>query len=199
MEGKGPKALHFRLESVIIESEYNKKSHRRERCLKGGTEMTYLDDERLGLIQQILKERQKSSRAFVQYMNKPNQHLQEEQLHVREVHCISVIGPGEGKTMSQIAQELSVTHGAVSQIASRLEKKGYLLRQKAPSNRHQTIAKLTPLGVAFYEKQLSPDSEEYADSDLKHFSGFSLEELQQILGYEHSMASHFLEALAQKT
>lgn len=160
--------------------------------------MTYLDDERLGLIRQILKERQKSSRAFVQYMSKPNEHQQEGLLHMREVHCITVIGPGEGKTMSQIAQELSVTHGAVSQIASRLEKKGYLLRQKTLSNRRQTIAKLTPLGVDFYEKQLSHDSEEFATIDQKYFSSFSLEELQRILGYERSMAIHFLEALTPK-
>ena len=33
------------------------------------------------------------------------------------------IGPGEGRTMSEIAREMNVTQGAVSQIASRLEKK----------------------------------------------------------------------------
>jgi len=159
--------------------------------------MTYLENERLDTIRRILGERQRSSRAFVQYMNKAHDYQQENALYMREAHCIIVIGPGEGKTMSQIAQELSVTHGAVSQIAGRLEKKGYLLRQKDPANRRQTIAKLTPLGEAFYQQHLHYDSQEFAAIDQKYLSIFSLEQLQQILDYEKRMTQHF-EGTAEK-
>lgn len=160
--------------------------------------MTYLEDERSGLIRQILGERQKSSRAFVQYMNKTHEYQQEGALYMREAHCIIAIGLGEGKTMSQIAQELSVTHGAVSQIAGRLEKKGYLQRQKDPANRRQTIAKLTPLGEAFYRQHLHYDSQEFAAIDRQYLSIFSLEQLRQILNYEERMTEHF-EKTAEKT
>lgn len=153
--------------------------------------MTDLNNERLKLISAILSEKADSSRTFTQYMSKERQYGPEDTLYMREAHFILALGPGEGKAMSEIAKALSVTKGAVSQTAGRLEKKGYIRRRPAPGNRRQVIAALTKKGEAFYRRHLEFDRAEYAKMDEKHLSRFSEEELRLILEYEKQMTAVF--------
>lgn len=155
--------------------------------------MTYSDNTRLGLIHAILCEKRNSSRAFVQYMASDREYGQSDVLHMREAHFIMAVGPGDGKTMSEVAKEMSVTQGAVSQTAGRLEKKGYIRRSQAPGNRRQILAVLTERGRAFYQQHLAFDSAKFTKIDQAYLSRFTEEELRLILEYEKLMTAHFLE------
>ena len=110
---------------------------------------------------------------------------------MREAHFIMALGPEGGKTMSEIAKAMSVTQGAISQIAGRLEKKGYLLRRQNSENRRQIMALLTEKGKSFYQQHLEFDSSEFAKMDRDYLSRFSKEELDTILEYERQMAIIF--------
>lgn len=52
---------------------------------------------------------------------------------------------------TQIAKQLGLTKGAVSQTLSRLEKKGVLLKTKDPYNKNELTLALTRLGRQAYE------------------------------------------------
>lgn len=110
---------------------------------------------------------------------------------MREAHFIVAVGPGEGITMSEIAEKLFVTLGAVSQTAGRLEKKGYILRKRDPGNHRQIVAMLTPKGEAFYQQHLQYDRVQFASLDANYFSRFTEEQLCLIRDYEALMYAAF--------
>ena len=149
------------------------------------------DAKRLQLISSILGEKARSSRAFTQYMAKGREYEPGEELYMREAHFILALGPGQGKSMSELAKALDVTNGAVSQTAARLEQKGYIVRCAVPGNRRQTLAVLTEKGAAFYKRHLEFDNAEFRKMVEEHLSIFSEEELRLILEYERRMTSIF--------
>lgn len=142
------------------------------------------EEVRLHLIDEILKAKEQSSFAFVKFTSTPREYTQGELLYIREVHFVMAVQPGEGRTMSKIAQELQVTQGAASQIAARLEKKGYILRRRNPENYRQIIAVLTEKGEQLYQRHRLYDQMEYQKADELFFSRFSEEELRTFLEYE---------------
>ena len=93
-----------------------------------------MKEQRIKLIGKLLHQQGNTARAFVQYMDSDREYTAGDKLYMREAHFVIAIGPGEGRTMSEIAREMNVTQGAVSQIASRLEKKGYVCRRKNEEN-----------------------------------------------------------------
>lgn len=152
--------------------------------------MSYTDNPRLQLIYDILGEKERASKAFVQYANKSHTYG-DDNLYMREAHFITTIGLGDGLIMSEIADKMGVTHGAISQTALRLEKKGYIVRLRDPDNYRQVIAKLTEKGEAFYREHISYDTEEYAQMDKDFLYKFSYEDLQKIKEYEIAMYKIF--------
>ena len=94
-----------------------------------------MKEQRIKLIGKLLHQQGNTARAFVQYMDSDREYTAGDKLYMREAHFVIAIGPGEGRTMSEIAREMNVTQGAVSQIASRLEKKGYVCRRKNEENK----------------------------------------------------------------
>lgn len=149
------------------------------------------EDERLKLIQGILGKKQVSSRLFVQYMSKDRTYGGEDTLYMREVHFLVAVGLGEGRTMSELAEELEVTHGAVSQTAGRLEKKGYIIRRRSPENRRIIIAALTEKGEQMYRDHLAYDRVKLSAMDRDYLHQFTLEELELIQRYESAMCAIF--------
>lgn len=69
-----------------------------------------------------------------------------EQLHRSEIHVVSEIKENEGIYMTALAEKLSVTLGAVSQILAKLEKKGLIMKEKDSQNQSRYLLKLTPAG-----------------------------------------------------
>lgn len=157
--------------------------------------MEIMSESRLDLIYQLLHQKAATSRTYVHYIDSDREYIAGDKLYMREAHFVMAIGPGKGKTMSEIAQILDVTQGAVSQTAARLEKKGYIQRQKCPTNRRQTIAVLTAMGEAFYAEHQKYDQDLYAYTDQICFSQYSDEQLRTFIQYEtavmHLMQSKF--------
>ncbi|MCD8196159.1 MAG: MarR family transcriptional regulator [Lachnospiraceae bacterium] len=155
--------------------------------------MYYSDDiePRIRLISEILELKSASTRKFTQYMNASRGYNTEDFIYMREAHFMLAVKPDDGATMSEIAEALAVSHGAVSQIAARLEKKGYITRSKNPSNRREIIVTLTDKGKAFYWDHLKYDRNEYAKLDQDYLSQFTDEELGMIRDYESLMCKWF--------
>lgn len=154
-----------------------------------------MSGSRLDLIYQLLHQKAATSRIYMHYIDSDREYITGDKLYMREAHFIMAIGSRGETTMSEIAQELDVTQGAVSQTAARLEKKGYIRREKCPTNRRQTIAVLTEKGEAFYAEHQKYDLELYAYSDEIFFSKYSDEQLRMFIEYEatvmHLMQSKY--------
>lgn len=141
-------------------------------------------DSRLDLVYQLMHQKAATARAYVQYMDTEHEYTEGDQLYMREAHFVMAIGPGEGRTMSEIAQIMNVTQGAVSQTAARLEKKGYIRREKNAANRRQIIALLTEKGERFYAEHEKYDERTFAHLDEVYLHRFRDEELQMLIDYE---------------
>ncbi|MFD0587309.1 MarR family winged helix-turn-helix transcriptional regulator [Paenibacillus sp. GCM10027627] len=72
------------------------------------------------------------------------------ELKPSEMHTIEAIGYGNGILMSELAQKLSITKGAATQIVSRLEREGFVRRSAHPLDSRAVIVELAERGkVAF--------------------------------------------------
>jgi DNA-binding MarR family transcriptional regulator len=72
-------------------------------------------------------------------------------LYPSEVHLMLVIKNDIDTNATEIAKQLGLTKGAVSQTLLRLEKKGMLLKTKDPYNKNELTLSLTALGEKAYE------------------------------------------------
>ncbi|MGD9161632.1 MAG: MarR family transcriptional regulator [Desulfobacteraceae bacterium] len=71
-------------------------------------------------------------------------------LHASEIHMVMHIGDNEGVHVSELARITGVTRGAVSQIVSKLEKKGLVTKDEDPENSLKTVPVLTNKGKTAY-------------------------------------------------
>lgn len=68
-----------------------------------------------------------------------------------EIHLIEIIGNIEGLSVTDLARQMGVTKGAVSQSLKKLDKKGYTLKETDPENLSRSVVKLTSKGqTAFW-------------------------------------------------
>ncbi len=72
-------------------------------------------------------------------------------LTMSEIHAIDAIGIGNGKMMSEVAEQLHITMGTLTSTMTKLEKKGYAKREKDPKDRRVVIASLTKKGELAYK------------------------------------------------
>ena len=112
--------------------------------------------ERIELIQKLMKEHTRSAAVTVSFLDKPRKYGMENSLFMREVHFVVEIGPEGSPTMGELAQRLNVTQGAVTQMAIRLEKKGYVARAKDAGDKRVTTGSLTEKGRILCEKKCFP-------------------------------------------
>lgn len=140
--------------------------------------------ERTELILSIVRSKMKSSQAFMQYQETERRYDGHTALYMREAHFIQAVDPESGSSMTQIAQQMNVTLGAVSQTAKRVESKGYIIRTKSKENHRQTIAFLTEKGKAFRAEHARYDRNLMEHYDQEFFHRFTDEQLQMLLDYE---------------
>ena len=69
-------------------------------------------------------------------------------LSVTEIHTIDVIGEKEERTMSEIANDLSITVGTLTTAINKLIKKGYVERRRIEEDRRIVLVKLTEKGIS---------------------------------------------------
>ena len=76
-----------------------------------------------------------------------------------ERHILDVFGDNPDKNMSEMANMIGVTKGAISQFVAKLEKKGALRRYREPGNDKEIRVELTPLGRDIYRKHQAVNQE----------------------------------------
>lgn len=75
--------------------------------------------------------------------------LSDGKLTLAEMRAIECIGGGrlKGRTITQISQELDITLPSVTAMVKRLEKKGYVTRQRGATDGRQVNVRLTDAGM----------------------------------------------------
>ena len=110
--------------------------------------------DRLALVHRILREHNLTSVATVNFFEKPHKYTEDDSLYMREVHFVVEVGSMGSPTMSEVANRLNVTQGAVTQMATRLEKKGYVMRQKDSQDKRVTTISLTETEPDLIQSQI---------------------------------------------
>ena len=94
-------------------------------------------------------------------------------LHGGEIHTIQAIGKSLGVNVTQLAEEMRVTKGAVSQMVSKLVRKGMVRKVRAQDNAKEVLLNLTELGRIGlrnhdkFDMEILESVREYCGSDLE--------------------------------
>ncbi|MCD8122254.1 MAG: MarR family transcriptional regulator [Clostridiales bacterium] len=146
--------------------------------------------DRIELIQKLLKAHTRSTTLTVSFLETPRKYDVDNALYMREVHFVLAIGTDGTPTMGELAQQLNVTQGAVTQMASRLEKKGYVTRTKASDDKRVTTVSLTEKGKNLCERHIAYDLKEYSWAS-QYLSKYSDEEIASFIEYENMIGHLF--------
>lgn len=103
-------------------------------------------------------------------------------LYPSEIHLI-LLAHEKPTNASQMARELGVTMGAVSQTMSRLEKKGILKKEKDPFFKNELTVKFTPFGKTVFSryKKMSETIEKKFKNSTAMFNQKELETINAFL------------------
>jgi len=77
------------------------------------------------------------------------------ELYPAEIHMVMAVDMRDGAGVTELAEELGITKGAVSQLVSKLVKKGLLLKEPDPENGSRVVVMTTELGHAASENHLA--------------------------------------------
>ncbi|MBZ4416091.1 MarR family transcriptional regulator [Myxococcus sp. RHSTA-1-4] len=69
-----------------------------------------------------------------------------------QVHALLWLGQDGALTMGDLARRLGVTEKTVTGVVDRLEREGYLMRERSASDRRVVHCRLTPEGQATWQK-----------------------------------------------
>lgn len=136
--------------------------------------------------------------AYYNYMYTDKEYVQGQKLYLREMHVLVSVGVKGKRTMSELAEDLDVTQGAVSQIATRLLKKDLIQREKDERDRRYTYLKLTPEGQRVFEEYMEYDRVRRIEVD-SYFADMTEAELRAVLKYEAIIRDICLGLLAKGT
>lgn len=88
-----------------------------------------------------------------------------------EVHIVTRVELNPGITVTQIAEATLRTKSAVSQMVTKLEKKGLLRREKDPANGKQQLLYVTPKGLQLSRCHRAYDEQNVPMADLTALFG----------------------------
>lgn len=135
--------------------------------------------DRILLFQKLLDEKRSTVMAYEHYLNTPREYAPGTNLYMREMHFLMAADPKQAVSTTDMAKKLDVTLGAASQMASKLEKKGFIMRYPDPEDRRRTMVSLTKKGVELYWGHVEYDRKrlealshllrEFSDEEIKRF------------------------------
>lgn len=140
-----------------------------------------MNQNRLKLIDDIAFQLMRLSNRMVEVHNKPKDFGCGELLYPAEVHTLSTIYENPALSMTELAGILGVTKGAVSQMITRLDKKGLISKGFAPGSDKQRMLTLTKKGNVAYQGHLE-HHRQMALIIEKRMSLLSIDDLKQ---YQH--------------
>lgn len=80
--------------------------------------------------------------------------LKQEDITLPQLDILVCLGRTEGLTLGEIGERLLVTGGNITGLVDRLERSGYVYRERDQKDRRIIRAKLTPRGVALHKEIL---------------------------------------------
>ncbi|HNV47070.1 MAG TPA: MarR family winged helix-turn-helix transcriptional regulator [Spirochaetota bacterium] len=84
-------------------------------------------------------------------------------LHPSEIHTVDAIGDSDGINVTALAHRLGVTKGAVSQMVTKLKRRGLVNKLKSVDNDRDVVLALTPKGRRAYDAHKRFHLEMYHD------------------------------------
>lgn len=107
----------------------------------------------------------------------------DKQLFEAEIHMIKAIKESEGIHVTGLAEKLGVTKGAVSQIITKLQKKGMIVKEIDQNNLSRLILRLTPKGeiAHLHHEKIHQDFDDLVYNILKDSSDEEKEFLKKFL------------------
>lgn len=99
-----------------------------------------------------------------------------------ERHMLDQFGDNPEMNITEIAKAAGVTKGAISQIVSKLEKKGAVRRYKGKSNEKEVFIELSDLGKKIYKrhKRVNEETIREINQELSRYSDENVKCLLQI-------------------
>ena len=99
--------------------------------------------------------------VFLQTVNQYGQlekhlHTADQELCLSEIHTVAAVGAQEGINITALAKKQGISKSAVSQMVSKLVKKGYIIKKPSPETENEVVLELTQKGEdvrAEHEKQ----------------------------------------------
>ena len=88
-------------------------------------------------------------------------------MHQKEIHTVQAIGRHPGINVTGLAEHTGVTKGAVSQIISRLIKKGLVRRARVPGNAKEVILELTEKGKEVEDEKAARKARKEAKKEAR--------------------------------
>ena len=114
------------------------------------------------LIHEALINSVKLQKALNKISNIPRSYGTDDVLYMRETHLLELLGDQDTMmSAEEIAEKLDITHGAVTQLTNRLEKKGYVYRDKSTTDRRQILRGLTEEGKKIHQLHKEYDEQQY--------------------------------------
>ena len=104
---------------------------------------------------------------YVELSKKCYEYCEGISLYPNEIHTVEYIAESSTTNMTDIANQLGLTKGAVSKMIAKLENMGLLVRYKYQPNQKEIYIHLTHLGVRAYEGH-----KEYHQDMWKRLSGY---------------------------
>lgn len=99
-----------------------------------------------------------------------------------EIHTIDMIGNNPGINVTELAELMGVTKGAVSQQIKKLEKKGCIRRVKRPGNQKEVILELEEMGWTAYNGHQAFHAR-YDDDAIADFGSMTPEQVDFLIDF----------------
>lgn len=84
----------------------------------------------------------------------PRKYGTDQLLYKSEIHTIELIGSCIECNMTEMAERLGVTKGALSQVVNKLKKKKLVIKERKSDNEKEVFLKLTEAGQKAFEKHI---------------------------------------------
>ncbi len=113
-----------------------------------------------------------------------------------EAHVIEAIGNSEIMNVTRLSSHFGISRSAASQMVSKLVKRGYVLKEFAPSNAKEYRLSLTDLGRKAYDahEKFHGEDKHALFEQLEDFSSLQLTSLSSFLGALAKIMNTRLEA-----
>jgi DNA-binding MarR family transcriptional regulator len=103
-------------------------------------------------------------------------------LYQSEIHLIDAIGIDNEINASQLSDKLSISNGAITQVADKLLRKKLIEKYKKEANKKEVYFKLTGQGRVAYESH-QEFHRNLSEKIITYLKGLSREQIEGIMGF----------------